>query len=170
MSVHWVDLEDVDTDRDDLRLRGYKQGGARFASGEGVYFSKGTVYFDCTNGGRRVNGQIWRYTPSPAEGTPGEKEKPGQLELFLEPYDPRILEHPDQLTVAPWGDLLVCEDGEGAQFMVGITEDKKIYRFAKSAAGESELAGVCFSPDSSTMFLNVYDVGVTLAITGPWKT
>jgi secreted PhoX family phosphatase len=36
-------------------------------------------------------------------------------------------------------------------------------------AANSELAGVCFSPDGTTMFVNVYFPGVTLAITGPWS-
>ena len=35
---------------------------------------------------------------------------------------------------------------------------------------QSELAGVCFSPDGSTMFVNIYWPGVTLAITGPWRS
>ncbi len=35
-------------------------------------------------------------------------------------------------------------------------------------AGTSELAGACFSPDGSTLFLNIYYPGVTLVITGPW--
>jgi len=170
LPVHWLDLEDVDTDRNDLRIRGYKLGAARFGSGEGIVFGNGLVTFDCTNGGPRVNGQIWRYKPSPFEGTAQEIDSPGQLELFVEPDDARVIEHPDQLTVAPWGDLLVCEDGEGDQFMLGITAQKNIYRFARSAVGESELAGVCFSPDLSTMFLNNHDAGLTLAITGPWKT
>ena len=35
---------------------------------------------------------------------------------------------------------------------------------------EKELAGVCFSPDGTTLFVNIYDPGITLAITGPWPT
>ena len=31
------------------------------------------------------------------------------------------------------------------------------------------MAGVCFSPDAGTMFVNVYNPGRTLAITGPWR-
>ena len=36
------------------------------------------------------------------------------------------------------------------------------------ASVNSELAGVCFSPDGGTMFVNIYQPGMTLAITGPW--
>jgi secreted PhoX family phosphatase len=33
----------------------------------------------------------------------------------------------------------------------------------------SELAGVCFSPDGNTMFVNIQYPGKTLAITGDWS-
>jgi uncharacterized protein len=32
------------------------------------------------------------------------------------------------------------------------------------------LAGATFSPDGTTLFVNVQRRGLTLAITGPWKT
>jgi secreted PhoX family phosphatase len=169
LPVHWIDLDEVDSDRDDLRYRGYKQGAAIFARGEGICYHKGIVYFDCTIGGRTGTGQIWRYFLSPYEGNSREKESPGKLELFIEPNDKMIMENPDQLTIAPWGDLLICEDGRGEQFMLGITQQKGVYRFARNAMNESELSGVCFSPDGSTMFLNILNPGITLAITGPWK-
>jgi len=31
------------------------------------------------------------------------------------------------------------------------------------------LAGACFSPDGTTLFVNIYEPGITLAVTGPWK-
>lgn len=31
-----------------------------------------------------------------------------------------------------------------------------------------EFAGVCFSPDYDTMFVNCYTPGTTFAVTGPW--
>jgi hypothetical protein len=167
--VYWIDLKDPDPEQDDLRYRGYKKGAALFARGEGIYYHRGTVYFSCTNGGTEAKGQIWRYVPSPFEGTAQEMESPGKLELFVEPNDPEILDHPDQLTVAPFGDLFACEDGDGEQYLVGITPGRKIYKFAHNALNESELSGVCFSPDSSTMFVNILASGVTLAITGPWR-
>ena len=33
-----------------------------------------------------------------------------ELELFVEPNDTRLLNNADNLTVAPWGDVVVCED------------------------------------------------------------
>ena len=167
--VYWIDLDNPDAEEDDLRLRGYAKGAARFASGEGIFYYDGAIYFVCTNGGTEAKGQVWRYIPSPNEGTSQEKESPGQLELFVEPNDPKILDHPDQMTVAPWGDVFLCEDGDDDQYLVGITQQKQFYRFARNALDDSELAGVCFSPDETTMFVNNLKSGLTFAITGPWK-
>lgn len=166
--VYWIDLDNPDADEDDLRLRGYAKGAARFGSGEGVFYHDGAVYFVCTNGGTDAKGQIWSYFPSSYEGVPQEKNSPGRLELFVEPNNPEILDHPDQMTVAPSGDVFVCEDGYDDQYLVGITQQKQFYRFARNALNFSELAGVCFSPDETTMFVNNLKSGLTFAITGPW--
>jgi hypothetical protein len=167
-NTSWIDLFYPDSEEDDLRLRAYVKGAARFASCEGIFYHDGAVYFVCTNGGTDAKGQVWRYFPSPYESTPQEKNSPGRLELFVEPNDPNVLEHPDQMTVAPWGDLFVCEDGSGDQYVVGITQDRQIYKFARNALDQTELAGVCFSPDETTMFLNNMASGLTFAVTGPW--
>lgn len=168
MSVEWIDLENIDAPEDDLRLRGYESGAARFARGEGMWYGKGSVYFACTNGGVTRKGQIWRYTPSAQEGTSGESDQPGTLELFVEPNDGTLINNADNLTVAPFGDLIVCEDGDGMQNLVGITPKGEIYKFARNAMSTSELAGATFSPDGSTLFVNIQHEGLTLAITGPW--
>jgi secreted PhoX family phosphatase len=68
-----------------------------------------------------------------------------------------------------WGDVFVCEDGFNEQYLVGITPQGEIYRFAHNANDKSEFTGVCFSPDGSTMFVNYQDCGFTFAVTGPWK-
>ncbi len=169
LSVRWIDLDNVDPKKDDLRIRGFEKGGALFASGEGMRFFAGAIYFDCTNGGPIKAGQIWRYVPSPHEGAEKENESPGTLELFVEVNDRKICENPDQMSGTPWGDILVCEDGFGEQHLFGVTPQGKIYRFARNALDESEFAGICFSPDGSTAFVNYLNDGFTFAITGPWK-
>ena len=121
LAVGWIDLDDVESPMDDLRLRGFAQGAARFARGEGMWYSRGAVYIACTNGGVGRDGQIWRYTPSLYEGTPDEATAPARIELFIEPNDAGLIDNADNLTVAPWGDLFVCEDGGGRQYVVGVT-------------------------------------------------
>jgi hypothetical protein len=169
LRVKWLDLEDIEAPNDDLRLRGFAQGAARFARGEGAWYGNDAIYFACTSGGRAKKGQIWRYVPSPFEGAPEEQNDPGKLELFVEPNDGNLVENADNLTVAPWGDLIVCEDGKDEQFLVGVTPQGGFYKFGKNAASDSELAGVTFSPDGTTLFVNIQENGLTLAITGPWR-
>ena len=175
VDVEWVDLEDIESPDDELRYEGYfVKGCARFARGEGMWHGKDGIYFAATTGGRRKRGQIWRYVPSVHEGTAEEDSAPGKLELFVEPNDHNICENADNLTVAPWGDLFVCEDNAlkrntPEQNILRITPEGKVTRFARNALNRSELAGVTFSPDGSTLFVNIYNPGVTVAITGPWQ-
>lgn len=170
MAVRWVDAGNVESPDDSLRYEGFEKGAARFARGEGMWAGEKDIYFACTNGGHERCGQIWKYTPSPAEGTPEEEAQPGMLELFVEPNNSGLIDRADNLTVAPWGDLVVCEDGSGEQFLVGITPEGDIYKFGRNAQNDSEFAGACFSPDGTTMFVNIQSSGLTLAITGPWNT
>ena len=102
-TVSWVTLKDVNRKKDDLRLIGREKGGLPFANLEGVFQSGGDIYFAATNGGAKKQGQIWRYLPSPFEGTPREEEEPGRLELMFESPSTSVLEHPDQMTRTPWG-------------------------------------------------------------------
>jgi uncharacterized protein len=167
VAVEWVEVRDVESPDDDLRYQGFfENGAARFARAEGIWYGQKAVHFACTNGGTARKGQIWRYFPSPAEGANGEAAQPGQLELFIEPNDGNLVENCDNVTLAPWGDLIICEDGKNPQYLVGVTAEGKTYQFARTTLGE--FAGACFSPDGSTLFVNIMAPGVTLAITGPW--
>ncbi len=168
-SVEWITLTKVTAPLDDLRVRGFNLGAARFARGEGMWYGNGTVYFACTSGGSDQVGQIWSYQPSPLEGQSGEAAQPGKLELFVEPNDTGLIDRADNLTVAPWGDLIVCEDGTGSDRLVGITPEGEIYTFAENAVNSSELAGACFSPDGTTLFVNIQSLGYIVAITGPFR-
>ena len=168
-NVHWVDLDDVEAPDNDLRLRGYKKGAARFARTEGIWFGKNELFFACTSGGSKGTGQIFRYVPSKYEGTPQEKTAPGKLELFLEPNDTEIFQNCDNLTVAPWGDVIICEDKRDPR-IIGITPQGNTYTIAKNIGySNSEFAGPVFSPSGKTLFINIQSPGLTLAITGPWR-
>lgn len=170
LTTRWINLEEIDSPGDSLRYRGYDSGAARFARGEGMWAGSDGIYFACTSGGAAQKGQIWRYAPSPAEGTPDEESMPGTLELFVEPNNPALVENADNLTVAPWGDLIVCEDGPRQDYLVGVTPDGKFYRLGRNAFSHAEFAGATFSPDGATLFVNMQGDGITLAIRGPWET
>lgn len=164
----WIDLDNVEAPDNDLRLRGYAKGATRFARAEGIWYGKNELYFACTSGGRKAQGQIFRYTPSRHEGKPGEKEAPGTLELFLEPNNVDTFQSCDNLTIAPWGDVVICEDKLDPR-VIGITRQGETYVIAKNIGyRKSEFAGPVFSPSGKTLFVNIQTPGLTLAITGPW--
>jgi len=154
VGVAWkpVDPEDA---HDSARERG----AVRFKRLEGAYFAGGALWFSDTAGGGRGQGQMFRYRPGP-----------NTLELFLESREPGQMRAPDNVVVAPWGDVWFAEDwSDGRNRVVGITPEGRTYAFASYRGGESELAGPCFAPDGRTFFLNVYEPGTTIAVWGPFE-
>lgn len=168
LEVEWVELDQVEAPGDDLRARGFQKGAAVFARGEGMWFQNNECYFACTSGGSKHLGQIFRYIPSPYEGTPQEESQPGTLELFLEPNDSELVQWGDNLTVAPWGDLVVCEDNP-RPYLFGVTPEGNVYKLGRNVGFKSELTGCVFSPSGRTLFVNIQQAGLTLAIQGPWE-
>lgn len=176
-AVDWVDLDDVEAPDGDLAARGHAAGAAQFYRGEGMDYGRrpdgggGDVFFNCTQGGVQRSGQVWRYSPSPAEGQGGESAAPGTLTLIYESPGADTLDMCDNLAVAPWGDLILCEDGRGDQYLRGLTPGGRIYDFARNLHPDrSEFCGACFSPDGSILFVNIQEPGITVAIRGPWET
>lgn len=168
LEVEWISLTNIDPEEDDLRIRGFASGAARFARGEGMWYGNDEVYFACTSGGKNNTGQVFKYQPSEFEGQAEEQSSPGKLTLFAEPNDREILKYCDNLTVAPWGDVIIVEDSSDA-YMRGIRPDGQIYNIARNVGSDSELAGVCFSPSGNSLFVNIQEQGLTFSITGPWS-
>jgi uncharacterized protein len=169
VEVAWIDLDGVEAPDGDL-----KEGALRFARGEGLAvgtsaIGRTEIYVSCTMGGPIRLGQVFRYRPSPKEGTPGESDEPGALDLFIETDDASVLKNCDNAAVAPWGDVILCEDGYDyqAQFLRGVTPAGALYTIAGNT--KSEFCGACFSPDGDVLFVNIQTPGVTFAIRGPWR-
>ena len=170
LRTRWIDLDDVAPEENDLRLRGASDGAATFARGEGLCVAGDRFVFTCTIGGPVRLGQVFAYTPSPFEGRSAEQDSPGELSLIAEASLESILRNADNLTMAPWGDLIVCEDTAVHCGLVGIRPDGSQYQLADNAHSNSELTGVCFSPDGQTLFVNIQYPGMTLAISGPFPS
>lgn len=174
LPVEWIDVEDRHNPDDDLADRHVAMGAARFTRGEGIWFGENELYFTCTDGGAARTGQIFRYVPSSREGLSGESDQPARLELFIESPGEEVMGKCDNLTIAQWGDLIVAEDGSGEQYIRGVTPAGRIYTIARNAFSQnsrySEFCGPCFSPDGSTLFINVQSSpSRTFAIRGPWR-
>lgn len=167
MPVKWIEMKEIDAPIDDLRVRGYRAGAARFARGEGLFYSQGAIYMCATDGGARRQGQIYRLRPRHYNNSDPA------LDLFLQPEESDLLTNGDNLCAAPGGHLIICEDlvnehSAKTPHLRGITPDGEIYTLARNAKNKSEFAGSAFSPDGRTLFVNIQTPGITFAITGPW--
>jgi uncharacterized protein len=129
----------------------------QFSRLEGAYFSAGAFWFDDTSAGSKSLGRVYRYIPAT-----------NTLELFYESTDVNNLEMPDNITITPWGDLWIAEDGGGNDRIVGLTPEGNIYTFAENKMNGSEFAGPTFSTDGNTFFVNMQTPGITFAIWGPF--
>ena len=77
---------------------------------------------------------------------------------------------PDNIAVSPYGGVIIAEDGDGKQHLVGADDRGKAFFFARNdLAGSGEMTGPNFSKDKKIMFANVYEPGHVFAITGPFR-
>jgi hypothetical protein len=166
--AHWVDLDNPESPEDDLRHRAFALGCAQFSRSEGITMGQGEMYFTATSGGAKEFSQIMRYRPNP------DNDDLGEIALFFESDDERVFDWGDNLVMSPFGNLFVCED-RYSDVLVNhlriITPQGKVATFAAHVGeNNSEFAGACFSPDGTTLFVNIQITGVTVAITGPWAS
>jgi secreted PhoX family phosphatase len=159
LEVDWVDLDDPDPASDTLRATARAAGAAVISRGEGIWFDRGVVYFTSTDGGPIESGQVFALRPTSTGGT---------LTLVAQSEDSSVLDGPDNICMAPWGDLFIAEDAGSENYLRGLTPTGAIYDFARTSL--SELAGVCFSPDGRALFVNIQDIDMTLVVTGPFPT
>ena len=202
LPVKWIDIRHVDPEylnEDDPRgvfQQGWRHGACMFNRLEGCWADGDSIYFVSTSGGDIKNGdvnpdgfeegfgQIWEY-----------RQRSRTVVLHYESPGGEFMDSPDNLTVTPRGGLVACEDDastayvdtdprapeiENVNRLIGLSPRGEAFTFAVNVLSASELAGVCFSPDGETMFVNIFgdsigtpeehrDAGMTCAITGPWR-
>ncbi|MCX5086168.1 alkaline phosphatase PhoX [Streptomyces sp. NPDC056121] len=175
--IEWVDVPDPLAAQTPIRLQDFGPKGITHAQKlEGCYWGGSSVYFvssfahSAEGSAADHFGQIWRYDPN--------KRRLTLVIVFGPSTDVQLPgEEPDNICLAPSGGLMVCEDGEGAQHVFGVTRRGDVYAMARGrqnigTAQEpawGEFAGVTFSPDGDTMYVNCYTPGTTFAVTGPWQ-
>lgn len=174
--VDWVDVVDRDAKTVSVRKQFGNQDVTRARKLEGMWWGDGGAYivssFARAESPVQHDGQVWFYDPNRRTLT---------LKVLLgvnaDPSKDGAFDGPDNITVSPYGGLVIAEDGEGIQHLFGATESGRTYPIARNElnAGTaekpeySEFTGVTFSPDGKTLFANIQTPGIMLAITGPWK-
>ncbi|MEV7711690.1 alkaline phosphatase PhoX [Streptomyces sp. NPDC088270] len=175
--VEWADVPDPLAASTPIRLQDFGPKGITHAQKlEGCYWGGQSVYFvssyaQSVEGSAADHfGQIWRYDP--------EHRRLTLVVVFGPDTDVQLPgESPDNICLAPSGGLMVCEDGNGAQHVFGVTRQGEVYAMARNRQNVGspeepewgEFSGVTFSQDGRTMYVNCYNPGTTFAVTGPWR-
>ncbi|MBT2443836.1 DUF839 domain-containing protein [Streptomyces sp. ISL-36] len=174
--VEWVPVPDPQAAETPIRLQDFGPKGITHAQKlEGCYWGGRAVYFVSSfarakDGSAGTHfGQVWKYEP--------HRRRLTLVVVFGPSTDIQLPgESPDNICLAPSGGLMVCEDGDGAQHVYGLSRKGEVYAVARGAQNIGtpdapewgEFAGVTFSPDGQTMYVNCYTPGTTFAVTGPW--
>jgi secreted PhoX family phosphatase len=178
--VRWVACGDRDGQTTSVRKQfadGVVTRGKKF---EGVYGTDDGVYVvnsfafnsaDLPADAAKHDGMVWFYSyadetitlvtyfPHQQTAVDGTKAK----------FDDLTFDGPDNVTVTPWGTLVLAEDGAGASHVLSSVPGGPSYAIARNQLNDSEFTGPTFSDDGRTLFVNIQTPGITLAITGPWE-
>ncbi|WP_371499889.1 PhoX family protein [Kitasatospora sp. NBC_00374] len=174
--VDWVNVPDRDAKTVSVRKQFTDGQVTRARKLEGMWWGDGGFYFVSsfarTESPVQHDGQVWFYNPARRTIT---------LKVLLGVNTDVMGDHgnydgPDNITVSPYGGLVIAEDGEGQSHLFGTTEDGRTYPIARNdlniGTAEkpefSEFTGVTFSDDGETLFANIQVPGIMVAITGPW--
>jgi uncharacterized protein len=166
LSTSWTTIPDPLAQEASTRVQVTKV--TRSRKLEGLWFGDGALFvvssFARLDDGstEEHDGQVWRLDP-----IANTMELVVRFGVNDDPASDSI-DGPDNITVSPWGGLLVCCDGEGAQHLFTVGSDGEPRVFARNARDGSELTGATFTDDGQTLFFNMYDPGATFAVTGPW--
>ena len=168
--VEWVEVPDRDARTTPVRRQFAEGQVTRSRKLEGAWWGDDGAWFVASfaraadGSANEHDGQVWFYDPA--------TEKVTLTTIFGVNLDPAAdtgsYDGPDNISVSPYGGVILAEDGGGIQHLVGVTGEGKTYPLARNALNGSEFAGVAFSADGSTMFANIYAPGYVFAITGPW--
>jgi secreted PhoX family phosphatase len=168
--VRWVAVPDRDARTQSVRLQLANDQVTRSRKLEGAWWSDGGAYFVASfarHADGSVNehdGQVWFYDPRSQTVT---------LKTLFgvnpDPTQDTNFDGPDNITVSPYGGVILAEDGEGIQHLVGVTAQGKTYPMARNEVNDGEFTGPNFSADGRILFANIQSPGHVFAITGPWR-
>lgn len=174
--VDWAEVPDRDARKTPIRKQFGDGEVTRARKLEGMWWADGGAYFVSSYAREESpvahDGQVWFYDPR-------RRTMTLKLRFGVNPDPSRegSLDGPDNITVSPYGGFVVAEDGEGVQHLFGATDSGRTFPIARNQINigtesepvYSEFTGVVFSPDGRTLYANIQDPGLMLAVTGPWK-
>ncbi len=175
--VSWIEVPDPNLVTAGATIREQLPEATRFDGGEGLWYSEDVVYYT-TKGDKKV----WAYDCRAqtieviydGENTPGA-----------------ALNAVDNVTVSPFGDVYVCEDGGNMEICL-ISPDRLVSPFLRLVGDDhpatSEMTGVVFDPSGTRMYFSsqrsyplvprpdgapsevgIAATGATYEVTGPFR-
>jgi hypothetical protein len=170
--VDWVEVPARDGMADSTRrqfdndeiTRGHKLAGAWWGDGGAYVVSS----YDRPRQGKSKthDGQVWFLDPRAGTLT---------LKLRFAPTNEGDTspDGPDNITVSPYGGVLIAEDGngDGLPHLLGATPGGEVFFLAQSGqkGAGSEFCGPVFSPDDRMLFVNQQGPGTTFVVQGPFR-
>lgn len=167
--VKWVDVPDRDAKTVSVRKQFSNDKVTRSRKLEGAWWDGDGAYFVASYARKsdgsvlEHDGQVWFYHP--------HHETVTLKTIFGVNPSPTVdgaFDGPDNITVSPYGGVIVAEDGEGIQHLVGVTNGGVSFPLARNDGTESEFTGPNFSADGQILFANIQTPGTVFAISGPW--
>ncbi len=168
--VRWVDVPERNGLRVPVRTQFDNAAVTRSRKLEGQWWGDGGVYFVASyarraDGSRHDHdGQVWFHDPG--------RQTITLRAIFGVNPDPEAgsaFDGPDNITLSPYGGLLMAENGQGRSHLFGLTTAGEAYPMARNEINSSEFAGPVFSADGEVLFAGIQDPGLVFAITGPWQ-
>ncbi|MFY1634609.1 alkaline phosphatase PhoX [Solwaraspora sp. WMMB335] len=178
--VRWIEVPERDAQTTTVREQFADDEVTRGRKFEGVWGTDQGVYV--------VNSYAWEDGDLPADAAPHDgmvwfydyRAETIQLVTYFPhqttseegtpaKYSDLTFDGPDNVTVTPWGSLVLAEDGSGASHVLSAIPGGPTYAIARNQLNDSEFCGPTFTDDGKILFVNMQDPGLTLAITGPWE-
>ena len=163
--VSWVDVPERDAVVQPLRTQVVA---TRSRKLEGCWWGDDGAYVVASFARRtdgsaaQHDGQVWFLDPLTQTLTL-------KLRFAFTPNQNVDVDGPDNITISPYGGVILAEDGNGQQHIVGATESGETFFLGLNQLNGSEFAGPTFSQDKKTLFVNIYNPGNVFAVTGPWR-
>ncbi|MBA3489998.1 MAG: DUF839 domain-containing protein [Longispora sp.] len=168
-TVRWITVPDRDARETSIRRQFGHDEVTHARKLEGAWWGNGGAYFVSsfarTDDGslRAHDGQVWFYNPRTSTVTLktifGVNPDPGREGTF---------DGPDNITVSPYGGIILAEDGVGVSHLIGVTAHGTAFPMARNQLSDGEFTGPVFSGDARILFANFQHPGHVFAITGRW--